>query len=103
MKEDKREKPRNLSLTEVTFEHEGMSFQGRVSDLSEGGFYIDTINPLPVGTTIGFRFFLPGMGPDALIIGEGTVAWQRRHLGMGVRFIALDEESLGYVRRYLKH
>jgi uncharacterized protein (TIGR02266 family) len=68
-------------------------------DVSHGGIFIRTKDPLPVGTTMRFEFQLRDASP--LITGEGTVVWTREHdpsrtgvaPGMGVRFDRLTEGS----------
>lgn len=68
-------------------------------DVSQGGIFIRTKEPLPVGTTMRFEFQLRDESP--LITGEGTVVWIREHNasqagvapGMGVRFDRLTESS----------
>ncbi|HTM20767.1 MAG TPA: TIGR02266 family protein, partial [Kofleriaceae bacterium] len=68
-------------------------------DVSHGGIFIRTKDPLPVGTQLRFEFQLKDASP--LIRGEGTVVWTREHdpnragvaPGMGVRFDRLAEGS----------
>ncbi|RMH43248.1 MAG: TIGR02266 family protein [Deltaproteobacteria bacterium] len=68
-------------------------------DVSHGGIFIRTRDPLPVGTTLKFEFQLKDASP--LIRGEGTVVWTREHdpsragvaPGMGVRFDRLPPDS----------
>lgn len=68
-------------------------------DVSQGGIFIRTKEPLPVGTTMRFEFQLRDESP--LITGEGTVVWIREQNpsqasvapGMGVRFDRLTEPS----------
>ncbi len=98
---EKRVKPREMSLTEVSYDHDGLHFEGRISDLSEGGFYIDTINPVSEGSLITFRFSLPGEGPDIAVVGEGRVAWQRPLQGMGISFTWLSDEDRNRVKAFL--
>lgn len=102
MAEEKREKPRGASLAEVSFEHLGVSFEGRIADLSEGGFFIDTLNPLPEETVITFRFHLPGAESETPLTGEGRVAWMHPFQGMGVSFTFLSDEDRERLSRYLK-
>ncbi|MBN1938431.1 MAG: PilZ domain-containing protein [Candidatus Aminicenantes bacterium] len=101
MTEEKRE-ARTACLTEVTFDHEGMTFSGRITDLSAGGFYVDTINPLPVGALIVFRFVLPGMSAEGAVIGEARVAWQQPFQGMGVRYDWLSDEDKDKLIRFIQ-
>jgi uncharacterized protein (TIGR02266 family) len=68
-------------------------------DVSRGGIFIRTKEPLPVGTQLRFEFQL--QDAQALIAGDGTVVWIREHdparqgvaPGMGVRFDKLAVES----------
>jgi len=68
-------------------------------DVSHGGIFIRTKDPLPVGTQMRFEFQLKDASP--LIRGDGTVVWTREHdpsragvaPGMGVRFDRLAEGS----------
>jgi uncharacterized protein (TIGR02266 family) len=68
-------------------------------DVSHGGIFIRTKEPLPVGTQMRFEFQLRDATP--LITGEGTVVWTRENdparpgvaPGMGVRFDRLGDGS----------
>jgi len=68
-------------------------------DVSQGGIFIRTKEPLAVGTQMKFEFQLKDASP--LIGGEGTVVWTREHdpsrpaiaPGMGVRFDRLADGS----------
>src|SRR3954466_2727356 len=71
------------------------------ADVSPGGIFIRTKNPLGVGTNLRFEFSLAdGQG---LLMGHGTVVWVREPdqaragvvPGMGVRFDKLTPESQG--------
>src|SRR5580765_443764 len=68
-------------------------------DVSRGGIFIRTREPLPVGTRLKLDFQLVDTAP--LFQGDGTVVWIREHdasragvtPGMGVRFDRLTTES----------
>ena len=68
-------------------------------DVSQGGIFIRTKEPLPAGTPMRFEFQLKDASP--LIAGEGTVVWTRENdptrpgvaPGMGVRFDRLADGS----------
>lgn len=68
-------------------------------DVSKGGIFIRTKEPLAVGTQLKFEFQL--QDSSSLISGEGTVVWIREHdpsragvaPGMGVRFDKLATAS----------
>ncbi len=94
---EKRRNSRFPSFTEVSYVHGEVPAQGRISDLSEGGFFIDTLNPLPKGSRITFRFTLPGDKSEVEFKGEAEVVWVRPMQGMGLHFTRLpltDQERL---------
>jgi uncharacterized protein (TIGR02266 family) len=76
-------------------------------DVSHGGIFIRTKDPLAVGTQLRFEFQLQDASP--LISGEGTVVWTREHdparvgvaPGMGVRFDKLASESQAVLDKIL--
>jgi molecular chaperone DnaK len=69
------------------------------ADVSPGGIFIRTRDPLGVGTSLRFEFSLAG--GQSLLAGHGTVVWVREPdqtragviPGMGVRFDKLSPES----------
>ena len=77
-------------------------------DVSHGGIFIRTKDPLKVGTQLRFEFQLKDESP--LILGDGTVVWTREHEpdragvapGMGVRFDKLLGESRSVLDKILK-
>src|SRR6188508_1545292 len=76
-------------------------------DVSRGGIFIRTKEPLPVGTNLKFEFQL--QDASSLIAGEGTVVWIREHdpnrtgvaPGMGVKFDKLQPQSQQVLERIL--
>ena len=76
-------------------------------DVSRGGIFIRTREPLAVGTQLKFDFQLQDTSP--LMAGEGTVVWIREHdpnragvtPGMGVRFDKLTPASQPVLDRIL--
>jgi uncharacterized protein (TIGR02266 family) len=76
-------------------------------DVSQGGIFIRTKDPLAVGTQMKFEFQLRDASP--LIAGEGTVVWTRENdpsrpaiaPGMGVRFDRLADGSQVILERIL--
>ena len=101
MNSDKRQCSRSIAIAEVTFVHKGMHFQGRINDLSPGGLYIDTINPLPEDSSISFQFILPGDGSGIPVSGEGRVVWMVHMQGMGIRFTRLSNDDRDRLKAYL--
>ncbi len=99
MSQEQRKHRRTPLIADVEFHSEGMSQQGRISDLSVGGIFIDTLNPLDIGTVVHFTFVLPGTTDR--IDGEGVVAWNQPMVGMGVRFNSLNIGLQQVIERYL--
>lgn len=61
---------------------------GRVSDLSRGGCYVDTINPSPVGAEIKIRI----VKDNATFEANARVLYSTSGMGMGLAFTQVDEE-----------
>jgi uncharacterized protein (TIGR02266 family) len=78
------------------------------SDVSPGGIFIRSKQPLPVGTRVLFHF--SSMNGDPLLVGEGTIVWVRQpegeqgggNPGMGIRFDSLDNDSRARLGRILE-
>jgi uncharacterized protein (TIGR02266 family) len=76
-------------------------------DVSRGGIFIRTREPLPVGTQLRFNFQLQDAAP--LLAGEGTIVWIRENdpsragvtPGMGVRFDKLTPASQPVLEKIL--
>jgi uncharacterized protein (TIGR02266 family) len=98
---EKRQGARSFAVAEVSFDHKGMHFLGRINDLSSGGMYIDTINPLPEGSSVSFQFGLPGDGSERPLSGEGVVVWMVHMQGMGIGFTRLSDEDRDRLKAYL--
>lgn len=77
-------------------------------DVSRGGIYIKSSQPLPVGTLLKFQFQLKD--ESALIRGVGRVVWTRAEedaaadqpAGMGIKFIKMDNDSRATVERIIE-
>ncbi len=101
MGDEKRQGSRSFAITDVTFDHKGMQYEGRINDISQGGLYIDTINPLPEGSSVGFQFKLPGDESGGPVSGEGRVVWMNHLQGMGICFTRLSDEDRARLKAYL--
>jgi len=71
--------------------------QGRTSDLSQGGCYVDTINSLPTGSMVricltkGMRSF------EA----QAEVVYSLAGMGMGMKFTNFDPGQVGIVEKWV--
>jgi hypothetical protein len=70
---------------------------GRVSDLSRGGCYVDTISPFPSGAEIKIRIVRDNQSFVAL----GQVLYSSVGFGMGIAFTKIDAEKQGVLDAWL--
>jgi len=97
---DKRERPRILISLEITYESGDEFLSSFLTDISGGGVFIGTSNPMKVNTRLKVCFHVPGISES--LLATGTVAWARDsegsdNPGMGVRFDEMepgDQEKL---------
>ncbi len=101
MNKDNRQDTRHPFVAEVDYVGGGIRQRGRTSDLSQGGIFIDTINPMDEGCLVSFRFLLPGDPSGEPITGEGVVAWKQPMMGMGVRFTRISDRDRERVLQFL--
>ena len=88
--DDRRSKPR-LSVHLDAVWHGGEErHSARITDLSEGGCYLDTVGEVMVGEIVAFRVLLPD---DDWLYLEGEVRHHHHGVGFGVQFVDLNEEQ----------
>jgi type IV pilus assembly protein PilZ len=108
---ERRQAPRVLVDLEVDFASEDNFLFAYITDISETGIFVRTTAPEQPGTHLNLRFRPDDSGPQIEI--EGEVIWvnpfrpgapDNLHPGMGIRFVALDNELrdrlLELVRRF---
>ena len=66
-------------------------------DLSLGGFYAETMSPLPVGTTAVLQITAQG----CMVRGEGVVRTSHPSVGNGVAFTKMDEQNWRQLSRLI--
>jgi hypothetical protein len=71
--------------------------QGRTSDLSRGGCYVDTISSFPAGSTVKIRLTKENRSFDA----QAEVVYSMTGMGMGVRFTEVGPDQLSTVEKWL--
>lgn len=86
-----------IASAEVQEENNGSHLSARVSDISAMGCYVDTINPLPSGTSVRVKIFSETRYFEA----GATVAYSHAHLGMGLRFSEVPPNSQNVLRDWL--
>ena len=88
--DDRRSKPR-LSVHLDAVWHGGEErHSARITDLSEGGCYLDTVGEVMIGEIVAFRVLLPD---DDWLYLEGEVRHHHLGVGFGVQFVDLNEEQ----------
>ncbi len=71
--------------------------EGRVSDLGPGGCYVDTINPLPVGTTVQLLL----THAERTLESQAVVVYAHEGIGIGLAFVALEPIHLEVLREWM--
>ncbi|MHB8754331.1 MAG: PilZ domain-containing protein [Candidatus Acidiferrales bacterium] len=67
----------------------GTRFSTRTTDLGPGGCFVDTLMPLPIGSSVRVRLHKDEVAIEAL----GTVTYSQTGLGMGVAFDNMPPEK----------
>ena len=99
MEQERRCSPRFpfIASAEVHEENNGSRLSARISDISATGCYVDTINPLPGGTTVLVKIFNETQSFEA----PATVAYAVAHLGMGLSFGEVAPSSRDVLQQWL--
>jgi hypothetical protein len=71
--------------------------QGRTSDLSRGGCYVDTISSFPAGSIVKLHLTKENRSFDA----QAEVVYSLGGMGMGVKFTEVEPEQLWTVEKWL--
>jgi type IV pilus assembly protein PilZ len=108
---DRRAAPRILVDLEIDYASEDNYLFAYITDISETGIFVRTTTPEQPGTHLNMRFRPDDESPQIEV--EGEVIWinpyrpgaaDNLHPGMGIRFVALDDELkdrlLELVRRF---
>ena len=72
----------------------------RITDLSEGGCFVDTTGESCIGEQLTFRVLKPDGTPLEL---TGEVAHQHIPVGFGLRFSNLTDEQLNELRAFIEY
>ncbi len=87
---------------------EGHHYESRAGGIGGGGLFIESMNPLPVGTKLAMEFSLPEQ-PHEWLSAKGLVAWVCPKAdqytfspGMGVRFTDIAPEIRNRVLELVK-
>ena len=92
---DRRREERLEVCLDAVWDGKSGNYTARVTDLSEGGCYLDTMGEALSGEIVSFKLSLPGA--DWLEL-TGEVAHQSPPIGFGLRFVDLTDEQIEKLR-----
>jgi uncharacterized protein (TIGR02266 family) len=95
-KGDRRKFPRVRLATQVESEAAVILTYSR--DVSQGGMFVESTTPLPVGSILTLRFNLDN---ETSVAAKAVVTYQVRKFGMGVHFLDLSPESRKCIEDYV--
>lgn len=109
VRKESRKEPRVSIFVRVDFKDKEDFIYYYSRNLSRGGIFIQTVDPLPPGTPIFLQLSLPG-NPQPLEV-ESKVIWSRKEEneegnksipGMGIQFLRIDEQNKKILDDFLK-
>jgi uncharacterized protein (TIGR02266 family) len=103
-----RQSPRVSKTLSLTYKDRQSFVNAYSSNVSSGGLFVKTDNPLPKGDRFLLKLQLPDVGQTLSI--ECEVAWSRKAgdrasagtNGMGIRFVEMDEKADQVLRGYVQ-
>ena len=98
MSDDRRSEKRLEVCLDAVWDGKSGNYSARVTDLSEGGCYVDSLSQAHDGEVLKIGLQLPN-GEWLDLTGE--VAHQTPLLGFGIRFLNLEPEKLEKLRAIL--
>ena len=81
-------------LSEIVLDFASGRREARISDLSEGGCYVESWACVGPGDTVRFELQLPS-GEAYAVVGEVTYAFEG--MGFGVKFLEMDDSLRGRI------
>jgi uncharacterized protein (TIGR02266 family) len=98
---DNRNFERRTLLSEIRYVSNSPELHARIVDVSVGGLFVDTVNPLDLGAEVKFKLTLPGDDGGREIEGEGKVTWRQETVGMGIQFTRMRRDDWEAIRLYV--
>ena len=98
MDDRRTEKRIDVSLETVWDGTSSRKCLARITDLSEGGCFVDTTGEAQIGERLTVRIQLPEGGCLEL---TGEVAHESRPIGFGLRFVDVSEAQAEQLRSFL--
>ena len=99
MSDRRRDERWEVSLDAV-WDGKSGNYTARVTDLSEGGCYVDTLGDAHVGEILSFKLL---MSTGEWLELTGEVAHETPPLGFGLRFVYLTDEQVEKLRSLLSN
>ena len=97
--DDRRAKPRLRVSLDAMWDSSTEAHSARVTDLSEGGCFLDSVGEVRLGEIVGFRILLPD---DDWLYLEGEVRHYSAGRGFGVQFVELNDEQIEKLQALIK-
>ncbi len=103
--DDRRRSERADLVVRIEYSTVDDLFSEFTRDINEGGVFIETENPQPIGATIDLQFQLPGSSDPVKAVGtvvrcnDGGAPGQ---LGMGVEFESLSSETRARINQIIR-
>ena len=97
--DERRAKPRLSVSLEAIWDGTTGNHPARITNLSAGGCYLDTVGETMSGEIVCFRVLLPD---DDWLYLEGEVRHYTGGVGFGVRFVDLNEDQEEKIERVLR-
>ncbi len=102
--EERRKSPRIPLKVQVKYKTPNAFLADYALNISKGGIFIETANPLPLGSSVDFQILFPDTSKP--VKGTGEVVrvsmGQGESSGMGIRFKDLSPEGLAIVEKIFK-
>ena len=99
--DEKRKHLRCALIAEIQYVSNSPVITARISDISMGGVFVDTVNALELGAKVKFRLILPPAISEDPIVGEGIVTWRQQTVGMGIKFTAMERSDWEKIRSFI--
>ena len=111
MGEEKRKSPRVETNIEIMFRETGSLIKSYMLNVSKGGVFIKTSNPLPIDSPVIIQMQMPDDQETMEI--EGCVVWSNPMgaknsfpTGMGIQFVNMktehEEKISAFVKKHMK-
>jgi len=88
--QERRQAPRIPVVLEALWDGCGAGWEARVTDISSGGCYLDTVGQATPGEVVSIRFRLP---EGELLAVQGLVSYVHPHTGFAVSFANLTAQQ----------